>query len=64
MAAAVGHYRNPVERLWEHHKDKEPDKLTCLHREDLHELFYRALNRGRGKPRLFPSFFAGSELPL
>jgi len=55
---------NPVEWLWEHLKDKEMANLTCLDLEDLHEQFYLALNRVRGKPRLFPSFFAGAELPL
>ena len=39
--------------------------LTCLDLEELHkEEFYSALGRVRGKPRLFPSFFAGAGIPL
>jgi transposase len=55
---------NPVEWLWRHLKEQEMANLTCLDLEDLHEQFYLALNRVRGKPRLFPSFFAGAELPV
>ena len=55
---------NPVEWLWRHLKEVEMANLTCLDLEELHEQFYLALARVRGKPRLFPSFFAGAELPL
>lgn len=55
---------NPVEWLWEHLKDKEMTNLTCFDLEDLHEQFYLALARVRGKPRLFSSFFDGAGLPL
>jgi transposase len=55
---------NPVEWLWRHLKDEEMANLTCLDLEELQEEFYLALGRVRGKPRLFPSFFAGAELPL
>jgi hypothetical protein len=37
---------------------------TCLDLEELHEELHLALGRVRGKPRLFPSFFAGADLPL
>jgi len=55
---------NPVEWLWRHLKEQEMVNLTCLDLEDLHEQFHLALARVRRKPRLFPSFFAGAELPL
>jgi transposase len=54
---------NPVEWLWRHLKEVEMANLTCLDLEELHEEFYLALGRIRGKPRLFPSFFAGAGLP-
>jgi len=55
---------NPVEWLWKHLKKVEMANLTCHDLEELHEEFHLALGRVRGKPRLFPSFFAGAELPL
>jgi transposase len=55
---------NPVEWLWRHLKDVEMANLSCLDLEELHEEFHLALGRVRGKPRLFPSFFAGAGLPL
>jgi transposase len=55
---------NPVEWLWKHLKKVEMRNLTCHDLEELHEEFHLALGRIRGKPRLFPSFFAGAELPL
>jgi transposase len=55
---------NPAEWLWRHLKEVEMANLTCLDLEELHEAFYLALGRVRGKPRLFPSFFAGAALPL
>ncbi len=55
---------NPVEWLWKHLKKVEMRNLTCRDLEELHEEFHLALGRIRGKPRLFPSFFAGAELPL
>lgn len=55
---------NPVEWLWKHLKRVEMGNLTCRDLEELHEEFHLALGRVRGKPRLFPSFFAGPELPL
>lgn len=54
---------NPVEWLWRHLKEEEMANLACLDLEDLHEQFYLALARVRGKPRLFPSFFAGAGVP-
>jgi transposase len=53
---------NPVEWLWRHLKEEEMPNLTCLDLEELHEQFHLALARLRGKPRLFPSFFAGAAL--
>ena len=55
---------NPVEWLWRHLKKVEMANLTCLDLEELHEEFHLALGRVRGKPRLFPSFFAGAGLSL
>jgi transposase len=55
---------NPVEWLWRHVKKVEMRNLTCHDLEELHEEFHLALGRIRRKPRLFPSFFAGAELPL
>lgn len=55
---------NPVEWLWRHLKEVEMANLTCLDLEELHQEFHLALGRIRGKPRLFPSFFEGAELPL
>src|ERR1051325_4901248 len=55
---------NPVEWLWKHLKREEMRNLTCRDLEELHEEFHLALGRVRGKPRLFPSFFAGPKLPL
>jgi transposase len=55
---------NPVEWLWRHLKKVEMANLTCRDLEELHEEFHLALGRIRRKPRLFPSFFAGAELPL
>jgi transposase len=55
---------NPVEWLWRHLKKVEMANITCRDLEELHEEFHLALGRVRGKPRLFPSFFAGAELPL
>jgi transposase len=55
---------NPVEWLWRHLKEVEMANLTCLDLEELHEEFHLALGRVRGKPCLFPSFFAGAGLPL
>jgi len=55
---------NPVEWLWRHLKKVEMRNLTCRDLEELHEEFHLALGRIRGKPRLFPSFFEGAELPL
>jgi transposase len=55
---------NPVEWLWKHLKKVEMQNLTCRDLEELHEEFHLALGRIRGKPRLFPSFFAGAKLPL
>lgn len=55
---------NPVEWLWRHLKEVEMANLTCLDLEQLHEEFYLGLGRVRGKPRLFPSFFEGADLPL
>ncbi len=45
---------NPVEWLWRHLKEVEMANLTCLDLEELHEEFHLALERIRGKPRLFP----------
>jgi hypothetical protein len=56
--------RNRVEWQWEHRQDREPDNRTCLDREDRHAQFSLALNRVRGNPRLFHSFFVGADLPL
>ncbi len=55
---------NPVEWLWRQMKKVEMRNLTCHDLEELHEEFHRALERVRAKPRLFPSFFAGAELPI
>jgi len=55
---------NPVEWLWRQLKKVELRNLSCRDLEDLHEEFHLAIGRIRGKPRLFPSFFAGAELPL
>jgi transposase len=55
---------NPVEWLWRHLKQVEMRNLTCRDLEELHEEFHLALGRIRGKPRLFPSFFAGAQLLL
>jgi transposase len=55
---------NPVEWLWKHLKREELRNLTCRDLEELHEEFHLALGRLRGKPRLFPSFFAGAHLPI
>jgi transposase len=55
---------NPVEWLWRHLKEVELANRACLDLEELHEEFHLALGRVRGKPRLFPSFFAGPQLLL
>jgi transposase len=55
---------NPAEWLWQHLKHVEMANLSCRDLEELHEEFHLALGRIRGKPRLFPSFFAGAQLPL
>jgi transposase len=55
---------NPVEWLWRHLKKEELPNLACRDLEELHEEFHLAVGRIRGKPRLFPSFFAGAHLDL
>ncbi len=55
---------NPVEWLWRHLKEVAMANFTCLDVEELDEEFHQALGRIRGKPRLFPSFFAGAGLNL
>jgi hypothetical protein len=55
---------NPVEWLWRHLKKVEMANLTCRDLEELHGQFHLAVVRVRGKPRLFPSFFAGVGLDL
>src|SRR5687768_4202265 len=55
---------NPVEWAWRHLKEVELRNLACRDLEELHLEFHLAVGRLRGKPRLFPSFFAGAGLEL
>ncbi len=55
---------NPVEWLWRHLEKVEMVNVTCLDLEELHQELHLALERIRGKPRLFPSFFEGAGLSL